>query len=251
MKLHLLLLGLVASSLTASAQQLATSQAGNKKVEYFDKDDHLLAAAEGADHRVETEFGDSTAGVQRVYAATGRLVSVVHYSDLRWKKQHGASEQYYPSGQLELITHFNQGKMEGEILRYHSNGKLQRREQFKDYKSLGGECFNAEGNSVPFFPHAVLPTYKGGVSGLIREIAANTKYPQGARRAGQEAKVLVDFIVSREGTVEKAHVREVGYPLLDAEALRVVNKLRRWEPGQCEGEPASVSFTLPVTFKLK
>ncbi|MBO0358679.1 TonB family protein [Hymenobacter sp. BT186] len=250
MKRHLVLLALLVGGFSVSAQQ-TVPPSGARKVEYFDKDDHLLATAQGAEYRLETEYGDSTAGIQREYAAAGHLVAVTHYCNLRWKTQHGPTEHYYPSGQLEEVLPFNRGKMEGEILRYHSNGKLQRREQFKNYASLGGECFDADGKPVAFFPHVLLPQYAGGLTGLAQEIGARTKYPIQAMRAGQEAKVMIDFIVDKKGKVQNAHVREAGYPLLDAEALRVVKSLRRWTAGQHEGAPADIAFTLPVTFKLQ
>ena len=246
MKQLILLVWLVAGS-SAYAQQVLPSSTTT----YFDKEDKPLASAQGAEYRLESEYTDSIGGVQRQYAPDNHLIKVMRFSNFRNRILDGITEEYYPSGQLELLATYNQGKLEGEIVRYYPNGQLQRREQFKDYMSLGGECFDEAGKPVAFFPHIVFPQYAGGMAGLSQELGSKMKYPLKARVAGQEARVFIDFVVDVKGKVQKAKVRDAGFPLLDNEALRVVKSLSRWIPGQIEGKPAEVEFTLPVTFALQ
>lgn len=246
MKRLILLVWLAAIS-SAHAQRALPPSATT----YFDKGDKPLASDQDAEYRLETEYTDSIGGAQRKYTPDNHLLKVMRFSNLRNRILHGITEEYYPSGQLELLATYNQGKLEGELVRYHPNGQLQRREQMKDYVSLGGECFDETGKPVAFFPHIVFPLYAGGMAGLSQELGGKMKYPPQALEAGLEARVLVDFVVDVKGRVQKAQVRNAGFPLLDNEALRVVKSLNRWTPGQIEGKLAEVKFTLPVTFALQ
>lgn len=85
--------------------------------------------------------------------------------------------------------------------------------------------------------------------GGIEALAAQVRYPEAARAAGEEGNVYVQFVVNEEGRVQDAEVVKGTSPALDAEALRVV-QLAEFRPGRHQGEPVKVLFTLPVRFEL-
>jgi len=90
------------------------------------------------------------------------------------------------------------------------------------------------------------PKLKGGIGAIQKKI----EYPEMARKAGIEGKVIVQFVVNKQGKVENPKVvRGIGGGC-DKEALRVV-KTAQFTPGMQRGKPVNVQFTLPITFQLR
>ena len=96
-----------------------------------------------------------------------------------------------------------------------------------------------------------MPRFPGGEAELMQFLAKNMKYPNEAEKAKQEGRVIATFIVEENGQVTNAQVVKGVAPLLDAEALRVIGLMPRWEPGYQDGKAVRVKYTLPVTFQLK
>ncbi len=97
----------------------------------------------------------------------------------------------------------------------------------------------------------VLPEYPGGQEELARFIRNEVTYPKKARRTGIEGKVVVRFVVDKDGRVTDVTVAKSVDPLLDAEAVRAVQAMPPWTPGTMNGKPVKVMYNLPVLFKLK
>jgi TonB family protein len=95
-----------------------------------------------------------------------------------------------------------------------------------------------------------MPVYPGGAQGLLADISNNLFYPAAARRKGIQGRVIVAFVVNPEGKMTDFRIKKSVDPLLDAEALCVMRKLRRWKPGTQNGVPISVTYDVPVTFSL-
>ena len=96
-----------------------------------------------------------------------------------------------------------------------------------------------------------MPEFKGGNKALMDYLAANLKYPKGAETKGTQGRVIVQFIVNTDGSIDDAKVVRSVDPELDAEALRVINGMPKWKPGTQKGEPVRVKYTVPVVFRLK
>lgn len=91
-----------------------------------------------------------------------------------------------------------------------------------------------------------VPQLIGGLEGLQRHL----RYPERARKAGIEGRVIVQFVVDEEGrVVDEQVVRSLSLDL-DEEALRVTRRAR-FVPGCIDGEPVSVQISLPLTFRLR
>ena len=96
-----------------------------------------------------------------------------------------------------------------------------------------------------------MPQFPGGVQKLLEFLSANIKYPQEAFETGKQGRVIVSFVVETDGSVSNAEVVKPVDPLLDAEALRVVNTMPNWTPGKQNGEPVNVKYAVPITFRLQ
>jgi len=96
-----------------------------------------------------------------------------------------------------------------------------------------------------------MPQYPGGESELMSFIAKNLKYPVIAQENGIQGKVILRFVVSKTGVVDKIEVVRSLDPACDKEAVRVVKTLQRWIPGKQNGVNVSVYYTLPIAFKLE
>jgi TonB family protein len=96
-----------------------------------------------------------------------------------------------------------------------------------------------------------MPEFPGGVPALLKFISSEVKYPEDAKKSGTHGKVIVNFIVNKEGKVVNPKITRGVSPSIDQEALRVVNKMPQWKPGKNKGELVSVKYTLPIAFALK
>ena len=70
-------------------------------------------------------------------------------------------------------------------------------------------------------------------------------------KKGIQGKVFVSFVIDKKGSVLNAKIERGVDPLLDAEALRVVNSMPKWIPGKEKGKDVAVQFTLPISFRLQ
>ena len=96
-----------------------------------------------------------------------------------------------------------------------------------------------------------MPQFPGGPAELMKFLGQNVRYPEEAHKNNIQGRVIVTFIVEKDGSISQAHVAKSVDPLLDAEALRVVNSMPNWIPGRQNGEPVRVKYTVPITFKLQ
>lgn len=101
-----------------------------------------------------------------------------------------------------------------------------------------------------FMTAEVQPSFPGGVAALCKFISDNVKYPSAAKDNNVTGKVVVRFVVNQKGNIENAYVFRSIDPLLDREAIRVVESLPKWNPGTQRGKPVKVWFTLPINFQL-
>lgn len=96
-----------------------------------------------------------------------------------------------------------------------------------------------------------MPQFPGGPSALFEFISKNIQYPKEAEDANLQGRVIISFVVEKDGSVSNAKVVRPIDPLLDAEALRVVNSMPKWIPGKQNGEAFRVKYTIPVTFRVE
>lgn len=94
------------------------------------------------------------------------------------------------------------------------------------------------------------PEFPGGMVELKKYLQKNIKYPTICQEQGIQGRVVVQFVVNSDGSIVDAQVIKPVNPHLDKEAVRVVNAMPKWKPGEQRGKKVRVRFTLPVTFRL-
>ena len=95
-----------------------------------------------------------------------------------------------------------------------------------------------------------MPEFPGGVQELLGFLSKTIKYPAEAEKAGKQGRVIATFVVKKDGSISDARVVKSVDPLLDAEALRVINAMPAWTPGTQNGKPVNVKYTVPISFRL-
>ena len=97
----------------------------------------------------------------------------------------------------------------------------------------------------------VMPSFPGGQGALFEWLSKNIKYPVVAEENGVQGRVIVTFVVERNGSITDVQVVKSDDPSLDKEAVRVVKAMPHWIPGKQNGSAVRVKFTVPVTFRLQ
>lgn len=95
------------------------------------------------------------------------------------------------------------------------------------------------------------PSFPGGTNALNTFLASNLKYPVVAQENGIQGRVIVKFIVEKDGSISNVEVDRSVYPSLDNESMRVVKAMPKWIPGQINGKAVKVKWSFPFTFRLR
>lgn len=96
-----------------------------------------------------------------------------------------------------------------------------------------------------------MPVFPGGSTALMQYLVNNIHYPEVAEKNGIQGRVVVRFIVDKDGTVLHPTVTKSVHPALDAEAIRVVSSMPKWTPGTQNDQVVCVKYYVPVTFRLQ
>jgi TonB family protein len=126
---------------------------------------------------------------------------------------------------------------------YRENGKV-------IWEAAGIPPADGPGAETIFQVVEQMPEFKGGMTKLREYVNKNLRYPAGAARRNVQGNVFVGFVVGRNGEIENTQVLKGVDPALDAEALRVINGMPRWNPGKQSGKPVKVRYSLPIRFVM-
>ena len=102
-----------------------------------------------------------------------------------------------------------------------------------------------------FYATDQMPQFPGGEGAMMKYLSTHIKYPAEAVENNVQGQVIVQFVVEKDGSIGHAEILRGVDRDLDREALRVVNKMPKWQPGKNNGVAVRSYFTLPVTFKLQ
>ena len=95
-----------------------------------------------------------------------------------------------------------------------------------------------------------IPEFPGGMGAFIKWLSANLKYPESAKNRKIQGKVVVSFIVNKDGSISDEKIMKGINPLLDHEALRVIKLMPKWKPGVENDKPCRTLFAIPIVFKI-
>jgi TonB family protein len=128
----------------------------------------------------------------------------------------------------------------------------------EDPNNYLSEGFQKDGNKTAFkgpkdqfVVVEQMPQYPGGYKAMMHFLLENVKYPPEAKAAGKEGTVVVNFLVNKRGKIKEIKTIQSVDPALDAEAVRVVNSMPDWDPGEQNGKPVDVYYSIPIQFSLK
>jgi TonB family protein len=117
--------------------------------------------------------------------------------------------------------------------------------------SASGAKAQSDSVSAPRIVFTVVeqpPEFPGGMAKLGKYLRQNLRYPEAARKAGVEGKTFVRFMVTDTGDIRDVKLLKSLNSELDAEAIRVISEMPRWNPGRQGGKPVNVYYNLPVSF---
>jgi|SRR5690606_7041771 len=95
------------------------------------------------------------------------------------------------------------------------------------------------------------PTFKGGDEALFKYLGENITYPQELKDAGISGMCYIDFIIHEDGSIGEVNVIKSDNELLGPPAIKAIEGMPNWEPGEKDGKAVAVKFSLPVRFALK
>ena len=95
-----------------------------------------------------------------------------------------------------------------------------------------------------------MPIFTGGDIALLNFVSKNLKYPESAIKDKIQGKVILRFVVTKTGQVDKVEIVRSLQPDCDKEAIRVIKMLPKFTPGKQDGKLVSIWYTMPITFKL-
>lgn len=105
--------------------------------------------------------------------------------------------------------------------------------------------------NIVFVVAEKMPSFPGGQQALMKYLNENIRYPIIAQENGVQGRVIVQFTVRKDGTIDDVKVVRSADPSLDKEAVRLVKSMPNWEPGKQRGKAVHCKFTVPIVFKLQ
>ena len=121
---------------------------------------------------------------------------------------------------------------------------------YKDGDFISGTSYDNKGNHYSFKNIKVEPEFLGGMDGLGRFLSKNVRYPQYARNHKIQGRVVITFIIEKDGSVRDIKVSKSMEKSLDDEALRVIKMCPKWSPGYLYGIPVRIQYAVPINFTL-
>lgn len=97
----------------------------------------------------------------------------------------------------------------------------------------------------------VMPAFPGGQQELMRYLSKNIKYPTISQENNVQGRVIVQFVVDKDGSIIDPVIVKSIDPYLDKEAVRVIMSMPKWKPGYQGAKAVRVKYTVPVTFRLQ
>lgn len=165
---------------------------------------------------------------------------------------HGKYLRWYSDGQPYTDFDYSEDLLNGKVLIYWRNGQIKRNQDYENDILVSGSCFDSLGNTIVCTPLNDPPMFKGGISEMQKFLKTNVVYPKYSIKKNEQGTVVIEFVVLKDGSLSKIKVVNSVSPLLDKEALRVVNLMNgNWTPGYQLGETVNVKLRAPVIFRLK
>jgi TonB family protein len=243
MKYLLIYISLCAFSLSLTAQTTV----------YYDKEGNRVATL-GEAQTYEMLFYDKT-DTNKVtvkgYQKSGQISYEHNYSNLTKKILNGRTLEWDENGLLSLNAAYEKGKLHGRFYTFWKNGKVRRLDLYHYGDVIAGKCFTREGKDTTYFAYRIMPEFPGGDKALHHYLRSNIHYSDSCKVNGIKGEVQLSFVVNTDSTISSIAITKSAHPALDAEAIRVVKAMPKWEPALIDGEITRFTYNLPIHFGLK
>ena len=111
-----------------------------------------------------------------------------------------------------------------------------------------GDKKNPDNEEEPYSMVEQMPQFPDGTKALMEYISKNLRYPEDAKRDKIEGRVIARFTVKKDGSIADVEILRGVSPSLDAEAIRVLSGMPKWQPGMQNGKAVDVKYTIPIAF---
>lgn len=177
----------------------------------------------------------------------GQLKVQANYSNNRLS---GAYISWYESGKLRFSRKYLEGLPQDTLMGYYETGAVRRIEIYDGGEMVSGKLYEETGEEAEFFPMEQMPQFAGGEQMMLNWLGKTIRYPKTMYKKKVQGLVITSFVVKEDGSTSEAEVVRGIHPDGDAEALRVINSMPAWIPGQQEGKPVDVRYYLPVRYSI-
>lgn len=217
---------------------------------YWEETDKENASYYGTEELLSTE--PPVIKISKHFMESGNRQSIVHYVADSYNTENEILEGdrliWNMNGQLVLKEHYVDNRLNDSLISYYDSGKIKRLEIYRNDEMLEGTVFSEDGTILPYFPYHEMPQFPGGNWAMRNYLSNKIRYPKTGLLGRRTGTVIVTFIVGKDGTIKDVKVKQELHPVLDAEAVRVVEGMPEWEPGKTDGRPVPVRYNLPITF---
>ncbi|PRX46358.1 energy transducer TonB [Salegentibacter salegens] len=218
---------------------------------YMDNKYQDLDTKEGAEYfKIITPTPDQKYDFLRTTYFIDGTKKAEHTYDLRGKTKvyDGLHKQFYKSGELFYQLPFKNGKKHGTLIAYWENGDLRRKDVFKRDKLKKGQVWNEKGEEIEYFEYHIPASYPGGEKRLYSFLQENINIPQ-EHDKDMEVKVVLMFTINPDGDLSEIKIVDGAPHRYNAEAVRVLTKMPKWNPTKRFGEPIATRYALPIIFR--
>ncbi|TGD80238.1 energy transducer TonB [Hymenobacter wooponensis] len=193
-----------------------------------------------------------TSWIDSTFSLTdGYLRQVVQTNMLATGDTSEVTTRWHRNGHLQWREERLNKKQHGTQLYYDKAGQLRHQHGYVAGTLKNTTCEPTVGaRQVCQNTETIAPQYPSGVEGILRFVGENIHYPLDALAQRKQGKVLVYFVVDEIGQVRNVRIKQSVFPSLDAESMRVVKRLGRFEPCRKAGMAVPTSFIVPVTFNI-
>lgn len=183
------------------------------------------------------------------YFTNDTLTTIAHSNDLKRKIWHGKVTRYRKDGTILEISYYKNSKQEGESLQYFPNGVIAVQAFYANDSLMSEKFYTPDGRDTTENLHTRKAIPPPGYKQIIEQ---HLQYPPKAKNRNRQGRVMVLFIVEKDGTVSDVKVEE--YKLgagLEEEAIRVVSLLPPFKPALRDGSLVRFVYRIPIDFKLE
>jgi TonB family protein len=224
------------------------NSAGDPKWNYKDKEGILVfhQKKQEAKDAPKLIFGESN-GPEPLLVLDGKVITQEQAKALDQSTIDHMTVMKNEEALKTYAKHFNADTSNGIIFintkDYVKNGK-------KELVSVRVEREKPQGGGIIFDVVEQMPEFSGGMNEMMKYLSMNVRYPEAAKKAGKDGRVVVQFVVEADGSISNAKVVRSVNEELDAEAVRVIEKMPNWKPGMQNGKAVRVRYNIPIAFRL-